>query len=110
MPLFSRKHTHHTRSNNQETLIDRVRNDPYTDWFLMVSVAFVLSLVFVGFGFVNYFRTQDRLAGTASVGGTVHARTFDSAALAHVLDGFAARATERASLIKGESVGTDPSL
>ena len=90
--------------------MDRLRSDPYTDWFLMLVIAFGLAVAFVSFGLRTYFATQDRLSEQTVAAETNNSKLFSAEALSRVLETFDARATERASLMQGGGVVGDPSL
>ena len=115
--MFSFTHTKNTAQTKPKTnpgyvrYVNKIGNDPFVDWILILSVSLLIAFILIGVGAYIYVDTQSQLSGSGTVSPTSIANThFDVQNLKKIITTFDARATERVSLGKGYVGPSDPSL
>ena len=84
--------------------------DAFTDWIIILSVSFLVSVLLIVVGSYVYMNAQTNLSAHGTTTFVNKRSSFDTQLLKKVIDTFDARASERVLLRKGYTWPSDPSL
>lgn len=103
-----KKH-HNIHIGGQTSMLKKIGKNPFVDWFLILSISFVLSLVFVWYGISLFLSTNAADASPLAQTTPTASGTLNKADLARLIANFQDKKNRTALFQSGYTGPTDPS-